>query len=187
MSTGMSDAGGVRRNLERGCSLGSDVAGGNRGRCAVRRLDDEHWVPEHVREWLRSLGFVSLPLEDMEPHIRAWDRWMRALEDFYDYRDTDGVGRVYEVHRRSIRPAMRVCREWGSLLLNDRTRWRTRTGPWCRWRGPAFSPRLRSAWRGRSAWGRVREPCGWTQDPVRCACGATTREWWHPSHGTRMA
>lgn len=86
----------------------------------MQGLEDEYWVPEHVREWLRSLGF-SLPLEDMEPHIRAWDRWMRALGDFYDYRDTDGVGRVYEVHRRSIHPAMRVCREWGSLLLNDRT------------------------------------------------------------------
>lgn len=82
--------------------------------------DDEYWVPEHVRAFLRGLGF-SLPLEDMEPHIRAWDRWMRALGDFYDYRDTDGVGRLYEVHRRSIHPAMRVCREWGSLLLNDRT------------------------------------------------------------------
>ena len=93
---------------------------GRGGRCAVQGLDDEYWVPEHVKEWLRSLGF-SLPLEDMEPHIRAWDRWMRALGDFYDYRDTDGVGRVYEVHRRSIHPAMRVCREWGSLLLNDRT------------------------------------------------------------------
>ena len=34
--------------------------------------EDEYWVPEHVREWLRSLGL--LPLEDMEPHIRAWDR-----------------------------------------------------------------------------------------------------------------
>ena len=83
-------------------------------------MTDEYWVPEHVRAWLRSLGF-SLPLEDMEPHIRAWDSWMRALGDFYDYRDTDGVGRVYEVHRRSIHPAMRVCREWGSLLLNDKT------------------------------------------------------------------
>ena len=86
----------------------------------MQGLDDEYWVPEHVRAWLRGMGF-SLPLEDMEPHIRAWDRWMRALGDFYDYRDTDGVGRVYEVHRRSIHPAMRVCREWGSLLLNDRT------------------------------------------------------------------
>ena len=83
-------------------------------------LDFEYWVPEHVREYLRGLGF-SLPLEDMEGHIRTWDQWMRALGDFYDYRDTDGIGRVYEVHRRSIHPAMRVCREWGSLLLNDKT------------------------------------------------------------------
>lgn len=58
---------------------------------------------------------------DMEPQIRAWDRWLRALEDFYDYRDTDRVGRVYEAHRRSIHPTMQVCREWGALLLNDRT------------------------------------------------------------------
>lgn len=31
--------------------------------------DNERWVPEHLRAWLRSLGF-SLPLEDTEPHIR---------------------------------------------------------------------------------------------------------------------
>ena len=82
--------------------------------------DDGCWVPGHVREWLKGLGF-SLPLEDMEPHIREWDSWMRADGDFYDYRDVDGAGRLYEVHRRSIRPAMRVCREWGSLLLDEKT------------------------------------------------------------------
>lgn len=79
---------------------------------------DECWVPEHVKEYLRSLGFV-LPLDDMEPWIRSWDDWMGARGDFYDYRDKDGLGRVYEVHRRSIHPAMRVCKEWGSLLLNE--------------------------------------------------------------------
>lgn len=84
-------------------------------------LDNEsYWVPEHVRAYLRGLGF-RLPLEDMEGHIAAWDRWMRAVGDFYDYRDTDGFGRVYEVHRRTIMPAMRVCREWGSLLLDEKT------------------------------------------------------------------
>ena len=46
---------------------------------------------------------------------------MSATGDFYDCRDTDGFGRIYEVHRRSIHPAMRVCNEWGSLLLNDKT------------------------------------------------------------------
>ena len=79
---------------------------------------DEYWVPEHVKEYLRGLGFV-LPLDDMEPWIRSWDDWMGARGDFYDYRDKDGLGRLYEVHRRSIRPAMRVCKEWGSLLLNE--------------------------------------------------------------------
>lgn len=46
---------------------------------------------------------------------------MRAVGEFYDYRDTDGFGRVYQVHRRTIMPAMRVCREWGSLLLDEKT------------------------------------------------------------------
>ena len=46
---------------------------------------------------------------------------MRAVGDFCDYRDTDGFGRVCEVHHRSIMPAMRVCREWGSLLLDEKT------------------------------------------------------------------
>ena len=84
---------------------------------SVNQLD-EYWVPEHVKNYLTSLGFV-LPLDDMEPWIRAWDDWMGARGDFYDYHDTDGLGRSYEVHRRSIHPAMRVCKEWGSLLLNE--------------------------------------------------------------------
>lgn len=66
----------------------------------MERTDEGYWVPEHVR---------------------AWWRWMRALGDFFDYRDVDGAGHMYEVHRRSLHPAMRACREWGSLLLNDKT------------------------------------------------------------------
>ena len=80
----------------------------------------EYWVPEHVREYLTLLGF-HLPVESMEGYIRAWHEWMEADGSFYNYRDADGFGRIYEVHRRSIHPAMRVCREWGSLLLNDKT------------------------------------------------------------------
>lgn len=66
-----------------------------------------YWVPGHVRAYLGAMGF-RLPLEEMEGHIAEWDRWMRAEGEFYDYRDTDGLGRVYEVHRRSIMPAMRA-------------------------------------------------------------------------------
>lgn len=50
---------------------------------------DEYWVPEHVKDYLRKLGFV-LPLDDMEPWIRSWDDWMSARGDFYDYRDYVG-------------------------------------------------------------------------------------------------
>jgi A118 family predicted phage portal protein len=82
---------------------------------------DEYWVPECVRAYLRGAGYSTRALEDMEPHVREWDRWMRAVGEFYDYRDTDGFGRVYQVHRRTIMPAMRVCREWGSLLLDEKT------------------------------------------------------------------
>ena len=40
-------------------------------------LDErEYWVPEHVREHLRNLGF-HLPLENMEGYIREWHAWMR--------------------------------------------------------------------------------------------------------------
>lgn len=86
----------------------------------MERGSESYWVPEHVRAYLRAMGF-RLPIEDMEGRIACWDAWMRAVGDFYDYRDTDGFGRVYEVHRRSIMPAMRVCREWGSLLLDRKT------------------------------------------------------------------
>lgn len=79
---------------------------------------DEYWVPEHVKDYLRKAGFV-LPLDDMAPWIRSWDDWMSARGEFYDCRDKDGMGRVYAAHRRSIHPAMRVCKEWGSLLLNE--------------------------------------------------------------------
>ncbi len=34
--------------------------------------DETYWIPEHVREYLRRWGF-SLPLDAMEPYIRAWD------------------------------------------------------------------------------------------------------------------
>lgn len=99
---------------------------------------------------------------DMEPQIRAWNRWLRALEDFYDYGDTDGVGRVYEVHRRSIHPTMQVCREWGSLLLNDRTTVACDEQACTEWLAPFFSSTgfmaavqecafvTRAFWRGRA-------------------------------------
>ena len=110
---------------------------------------DTYWIPECVREWLRRQGYSTRALEDMEPHVREWDRWMRAVGEFYDYRDTDGFGRVYQVHRRSIMPAMRVCREWGSLLLDEKTVVACESQACTDWLGSLFSTT--------NFWGRVQE------------------------------
>lgn len=75
----------------------------------------------------------------MEPHVREWDCWMRAVGKFYDYRDTDGFGRVYQVHRRTIMPAMRVCREWGSLLLDEKAAVAGDSRERIDWSGSSFS------------------------------------------------
>ena len=111
--------------------------------------DNEYWVPESVRGYLRAAGFSTRALEDMEPHIREWDSWMRAVGEFYDYRDTDGFGRVYQVHRRSIMPAMRVCREWGSLLLDEKTTIACDSQECTDWLGSFFSTC--------NFWGRAQE------------------------------
>lgn len=63
-------------------------------------------MPECVRAYLRGAGYSTRALEDMEPHVREWDRWMRAVGKFYDYGDADGFEWVYQVHRRTIMPAM---------------------------------------------------------------------------------
>lgn len=110
---------------------------------------DEYWVPGAVRDYLRGCGYSTRCLEDMEGHIREWDSWMRAVGEFYDYRDTDGFGRVYQVHRRSIMPAMRVCREWGSLLLDEKTTVSCESAECTEWLEGFFS--------SMNFWGRAQE------------------------------
>lgn len=110
---------------------------------------------------LRGAGYSIRALEDMEPHVREWDRWMRAVGEFYDYRDTDGFGRVYQVHRRPIMPAMRVCQEWGSLLLDERTVVACESAPSSRGasRAAPFSTSCRCTWVGDDGAYRIRTVC----------------------------
>lgn len=110
---------------------------------------DGYWVPECVRAYLRAAGCSTRVLEDMETHVREWDRWMRAVGEFYDYRDTDGFGRVYQVHRRTIMPAMRVCREWGSPLLDEKTVVTCESWEYTDWLASLFSTT--------NFWGRAQE------------------------------
>ncbi len=83
-------------------------------------MAEDYSVPEFVRAHLAEEGY-GCAADDMLPYINDWWAWMRSEGSFYDYSETDAAGRRFKVHRRSIRPAMRMCEEWGSLLLNDKT------------------------------------------------------------------
>lgn len=100
---------------------------------------DEYWVPESVRAYLRSAGYSTRAREDMEPHVRKWDSWMRAVGELYDYQDTGGFGRVYQVHRRTVIPAMRVCWEFRPLLLDEKTVVAGDSREYTDWSNPSFS------------------------------------------------
>lgn len=76
--------------------------------------------PEAALRYIKERGYDE-PYGAMAPYINAWHAWMRAEGDFYDYQDRDSDGRAYKVHRRSVRPANRVCKEWASLIMNERT------------------------------------------------------------------
>lgn len=87
---------------------------------------EEYWVPEHVKDYLRKLGFV-LPLDDMESWIRSWGDWIGASGGFFDYRDKDDVGAC----TRSIAALFTLPRAYarsGALCFSTRTsRWSLRT------------------------------------------------------------
>ncbi|MCI8469352.1 MAG: phage portal protein [Eggerthellaceae bacterium] len=76
-------------------------------------------IPGHVRGYIEKLGY-EVPSDQMEPYIRKWMGLYRAEGSFWDYKDDDGT-RSYEMHRRTIRPFKRVCVEWSSLILGDKT------------------------------------------------------------------
>lgn len=77
-------------------------------------------IPSFVTSYLEDAGY-KVAFTEMREHIQAWGDWLCARGDFYDYQDKDGAGRSYRVHRRSVHPAKKVCKEWSTLLLNECT------------------------------------------------------------------
>lgn len=77
-------------------------------------------VPVFVTDYLEGKGY-SMPWTAMKSYIEEWGAWMSSCGSFYDYHEQDTDGRLYEVHRRSARPAKKVCKEWASLLMNEYT------------------------------------------------------------------
>lgn len=45
-------------------------------------LNENYWIPEHVRAHVRGLG-RRLPLQDTEGRIRTCDDWMASRGDFH--------------------------------------------------------------------------------------------------------
>jgi|GEM_PF-5552599 len=81
-------------------------------------MEETCWVPEHVRAYLRELGY-ALPLEAMEGHIREWDGWMAARGDFYRYRDTDCVESI-ALEQKSHQFLSRYRKSAGQLIEHPR-------------------------------------------------------------------
>lgn len=75
-------------------------------------------VPQHVRDYIESLGYE--PDYGMDGHIQKWDAVRRSDGEFWDWKERKG-GRLLKIHRRSVHPAKRVCDEWARLLMNDKT------------------------------------------------------------------
>ena len=98
---------------------------------------DEYWVPEHVREYLRRLGF-HLPLDDMEGQGKR-QRRQRIGARGYSARVCQRLVRVQDracAGRFSCAPASVVavgCRGW--LPASCDGVWAAGTGrvgaPWC--------------------------------------------------------
>lgn len=76
-------------------------------------------VPQRIRDYIRGLGYE--PTYAMDGHIQQWDEVRRSKGGFWDWEDRTDGKRVLKVHRRSVHPAKRVCDEWASLLMNERT------------------------------------------------------------------
>ncbi len=65
---------------------------------------DEYWVPEHVKDYLRKLGFV-LPWMTWSPgSVRGMTGWARG--GFYDYR---GYVATYKTETRTVWGACMRC------------------------------------------------------------------------------
>lgn len=80
--------------------------------------DNEYAIPEAIISALRGMGYE--PDTSMQEHVRIWREWITATAPFYDSVQVVGKRR-FRVTRMSLHPARRVCREWASLILDDRT------------------------------------------------------------------
>lgn len=81
-------------------------------------MQNVYSVSSGVKTALKDMGYA--PDESMQQYVQDWLGWYTAVNDFYDgFKNVSGKN--IKVHRLTIHPFRRVCREWASLLLNDTT------------------------------------------------------------------
>jgi A118 family predicted phage portal protein len=79
-------------------------------------MENEYAIPACVRQAITDAGY-SIDTT-MDSNINDWWAWFTAESKFYDgFERVDK--RLVHVHRRSLHPARRVCREMVSLILDD--------------------------------------------------------------------
>lgn len=84
----------------------------------------DYTMPGHITKYITDHGY-EMPYTAMQGYIEAWSGIWKAKGDFWDYYETDERGNSFKMHRRTIKPAKRVCKEWASLLLDECTQVRT--------------------------------------------------------------
>lgn len=81
-------------------------------------MQNQYSLPSGIVSKLADMGYRYD--SSMQAHIDDWLGWYDATNEFYDGK-IERNGKIMSIHRLSIHPFRRVCREWASLLLNDRT------------------------------------------------------------------
>ena len=79
---------------------------------------NQYQLPEGIDRKLRALGYRCD--DTMRAQVDQWLSWYDATNEWYDGEITRDRHTI-RVHRLSVHPFRRVCREWASLLLNDTT------------------------------------------------------------------
>lgn len=79
---------------------------------------DAYWVPECVRAYLRSARYSTRALEDIEPHVREWNSWMRAIGEFCNRGAAPALRSPEEGRGKAFRLALLVLGILACLATN---------------------------------------------------------------------
>ena len=74
-------------------------------------------------EILNVLGERGMAAESvLYAHIREWEAWWRGKNRaFHEYLENNAMGRPVRREMFRMNMAKKICEDWASLLLNDRT------------------------------------------------------------------